>query len=129
MTQAELNAIRTRCENATPWPKIGERIRSVRNEKKWTQKKLGEECGIAEPTIRKYELGMLNPKIETLQKIADALGTSISYLRNEPCADNANSAILRKALEIAADERGTPIPGWDKQKIMDRWIKKAEALK
>lgn len=45
-----------------------------------TQKKLGELCGIAEPTIRRYELGKLNPKIGTLNKIAKALGVPVTEL-------------------------------------------------
>jgi len=42
-----------------------------------TQKQLGDKAGIAEPTIRRYELGKLNPKLSTLQKIANALGVSV----------------------------------------------------
>ena len=51
----------------------GDMIRKCRTEKGLTQKKLGELCGIADSNIRKYESGNQNPKIETLQKIADAL--------------------------------------------------------
>lgn len=54
-----------------------ERIRKYRKEKKWTQKQLGEACGIHEANIRKYELGTQNPKKETLEKIATALGVSL----------------------------------------------------
>ena len=57
---------------------IGERIRMIRKEKKLTQKQLGELCNIAEPTIRRYELGGLNPKIQTIEKIAKALGVPTS---------------------------------------------------
>lgn len=56
---------------------IGENIKRIRKEKNLTQKKLGEMCGIAEPTIRKYESNKLNPKIETIDKIASALGVNI----------------------------------------------------
>lgn len=52
---------------------VGERIRAARKKAGLTQKELGERCGIAEPTIRRYELGKLNPKIETLKKIAKPL--------------------------------------------------------
>ena len=52
---------------------IGERIRMARLEKGLTQRELGEKSGIAEPTIRKYELGKLNPKLETLKRLALAL--------------------------------------------------------
>lgn len=50
-------------------------IKKFRKEKGLTQKQLGELCvpRIAESTIRKYELGILNPKIETIEKIATAL--------------------------------------------------------
>jgi transcriptional regulator with XRE-family HTH domain len=51
----------------------GERIRKARIDKGLTQKQLGELCGIAEPNIRKYELGTQNPKIGTVRRIADAL--------------------------------------------------------
>ena len=50
-------------------------IKKFRKEKGLTQKQLGELCvpRIAESTIRKDELGILNPKIETIEKIATAL--------------------------------------------------------
>lgn len=59
---------------------VGERLRAARKAKGLTQKALGEACGIAEPTIRRYELGKLNPKYETLEKIASALDVSASEL-------------------------------------------------
>lgn len=60
---------------------VGERIRTARVQRGMTQKQVGERAGIAEPTIRKYELGKLNPKYETLQKIASALNVSTTYLQ------------------------------------------------
>ena len=53
---------------------INDNIKRYRKERGLTQKKLSELCGIAEPTIRRYEAGTLNPKIETIDKIAYALG-------------------------------------------------------
>lgn len=55
---------------------IGDNIRRLRKERGITQKKLGELCGIAEPNIRKYESGKQNPKLETIEKIASALGVT-----------------------------------------------------
>lgn len=55
---------------------IGENIKRIRKEKGLTQKTLGELCKINEVQIRQYELGKANPKIETIQKIANALGVS-----------------------------------------------------
>lgn len=58
----------------------GDMIRKYHTEKGLTQKKLGELCGIADSNIRKYESGNQNPKIETLQKIADALDIPVNRL-------------------------------------------------
>lgn len=58
----------------------GQLIRFHRKRVGLTQKELGERAGIAEPTIRRYELGKLNPKYETLEKIAGALGVWVTNL-------------------------------------------------
>ena len=60
---------------------VGQNIRSIRNERGLTQKQLGELCGIKEANIRKYELGKANPKIETIEKIAKALGVPIRAIK------------------------------------------------
>lgn len=62
---------------------VGQRIRVERNRKGLTQKQLGELCGIAEPTIRRYELGLLNPKYTTLKKIANGLGIRVQVLNED----------------------------------------------
>lgn len=61
---------------------VGTRIKSVREAQGLTQEQLGALAGgIAGSTIRSYEAGRLNPKIETLQRLADALGAPISALK------------------------------------------------
>lgn len=59
---------------------VGEKIKHYRKAKKMTQKQLGELCSIAEPNIRKYELGKQNPKKETVEKIAEALDINPNVL-------------------------------------------------
>lgn len=83
----------------------GERIRQARKERNWTQKKLGEESGIAEPTIRRYELGKLNPKFETLQKIANALGTTPTALIGNYTSDELIDLYIRGTKTWATDFR------------------------
>ena len=56
---------------------IGKKIKSARLNKNLTQKQLGELCGMADSAIRRYELGGAKPKIETLQRIATALGVGL----------------------------------------------------
>lgn len=55
----------------------GSKIKELRLKKGLTQKQLSEKCGMYESQIRKYENGNANPKLETLQKIADALEVSL----------------------------------------------------
>lgn len=55
---------------------VGESIKRIRKENGLTQKRLGELCGMNEVQIRQYELGKANPKIETISRIASALGVS-----------------------------------------------------
>lgn len=59
---------------------IGERIKRARNSKGLTQKQLGEVSETSEITIRQYELGKRQPRIEPLTRIASALGTSLYEL-------------------------------------------------
>ena len=63
--------------------KQNEKIRQLRVKQGFTQKELGERSGIGESTIRKYELGQRNPKLETLNKSASALGVSASSLLDD----------------------------------------------
>lgn len=80
---------------------IGEKIREIRKARGLTQKELGEKAGIAEPTIRRYELGKLNPKIETVKKIADALGVDMNALYGDLVWD----AVINNGLVSAGIER------------------------
>ena len=56
----------------------GEKIRYYRNHRGMSQETLGELSGIHYATIKKYELGIRNPKPEQLLKISNALGISIN---------------------------------------------------
>lgn len=62
---------------------VGENIRKLRKERGLTQKQLGELCGINEANIRKYEADKQNAKIETIEKIAKALGVPIVKIKED----------------------------------------------
>ena len=56
---------------------------SFRKQKGWSQEKLAVESGISYNTIIKIERGGIkNPKIETVIKLAKALGVSLDDLVN-----------------------------------------------
>ncbi|MDD5773240.1 MAG: helix-turn-helix transcriptional regulator [bacterium] len=56
-------------------------LTKIRKEKGWSQEKLAVESGISYNTIIKIERGGIkNPRIDTVIKIAKALGISIDEL-------------------------------------------------
>lgn len=56
-------------------------LSKIRKQKKWSQEKLAQEAGISYNTLIKIERnGIGNPKIETVIKLAKALGISIDAL-------------------------------------------------
>lgn len=59
---------------------LGENIKQLRKNKGLTQKELGELVGVKAITIRKYESNEREPNVDTLNKIATALGVTINDL-------------------------------------------------
>ena len=57
---------------------VGKKIRASREFRGYSQKQLAELSGINVGTIRKYELGIRNPKPDQLERIATALGLNVS---------------------------------------------------
>jgi len=56
-------------------------LKKLRVKKGWSQEKLAREAGISYQTLIKIERGYVkNPKLETLIKLAKALGVSIDKL-------------------------------------------------
>lgn len=55
-------------------------IKLLRNERKISQEKLGEICGVSQQSIYKYESLDVEPELTTLKKMADYFEVSIDYL-------------------------------------------------
>jgi len=76
--------------NRTPRPRarddnprgreIGQRIREARRARGMTQLDLATATGIRRPNVARLERGGNTPTLETLQRIAVALGTTVSSL-------------------------------------------------
>ena len=65
---------------------IGKKIRRFRGKIK--QKDLAERAGINKVQISRYERGVNSPELETVKKIAQALGVPADFiLREEPMGD------------------------------------------
>ena len=60
---------------------LAKNIRKLREKRNISQDKLSKLTGMAHNTIIKIETGLIkNPKIETVQNIADAFGISLDEL-------------------------------------------------
>ena len=61
---------------------VGENIRRIRQERGLTLKQLGEMVGVSEAYIRAYESGRRNPKLKSLETLAQALAVNVEVLTN-----------------------------------------------
>lgn len=59
---------------------IGENIREARLKAGLTQKQLGERIGITAQSVAQWETGRREPKLKSLEKIADALHVSLASI-------------------------------------------------
>jgi transcriptional regulator with XRE-family HTH domain len=62
---------------------FGKRLKEARGAKKLTQEEAAKKLGIDHTTISKYENNKSEPDNETLQRLAELYGVSISYLYGE----------------------------------------------
>lgn len=63
--------------------KFCERLKKLREEKGLTQARLSELAGISSRMIQKYECGTSRPRFDAAEKLASALGVSVSGLLGE----------------------------------------------
>lgn len=75
----------------------GQRIKEARKKAGLTQKELGAKLGITYQTLAQWENDLRNPKIETLQRIAAALGIPVSALVGS--SDELQAEVLKKLQE------------------------------
>ncbi len=73
---------------------IGENIKKARLKAGLTQKQLGERIGITAQSVAQWETGRREPKLQSLERIADALHISLASIYGLP-EDKTN------AVEIA----------------------------
>ena len=60
---------------------MGNRIRELRTERNLSLMQLEQDVGISYFTLRRYELGDTEPKLETWLKLAKYFGVSVGYLQ------------------------------------------------
>lgn len=74
---------------------IGEKIKKYREDKKMTQKDIAEILEVEPSTISKYELGMIEPNIESIKRLSETFGITIDeLLKDEEKFDTSKINIL-----------------------------------
>jgi transcriptional regulator with XRE-family HTH domain len=68
------------CFLAQPGGLPGRRLRALRLARDWTQKELATRSGLSAHTICRLESDQFQPNVQTLRKLAEALGTSPAAL-------------------------------------------------
>lgn len=59
---------------------IGERIKTLRIDKKVTQKEIAEEIGVSPVSVQRFEYGSVRPSLDTIIALADFFDVSLDYL-------------------------------------------------
>jgi transcriptional regulator with XRE-family HTH domain len=59
---------------------LGQRIRSLRNQRGWTLEQTSQATGLARSTLSKIENGLMSPTYDALLKLASGLAVDISEL-------------------------------------------------
>lgn len=70
----------------------GARIKAARKAAGMTQAELAAKLGISFQSVAQWENDLRNPKYETLQKIANALGITVLYLMSDPDINSLEEA-------------------------------------
>ena len=76
---------------------VSEKIQEARSKTGLTQQQLADAIGTTTQNISQYERGVRNPKIETLRKIADALGVPVAEFLDEELTSMTTGERIRKA--------------------------------
>ena len=103
------------------------KIRMYRKKSGLTQNQLAEKTGLSIATIQGYEQNKYEPKIETLQKIAVALGVSINDLK--PTLPLKAGELIKKELIDELKKLNISVEGISARDRTDAVIKALEKKK
>lgn len=92
---------------------FGDRLKTMRKQKRWTQKELAGMLDIGLSQFNKYESGMHIPPIEKLIQLSDLFDTTVDYLvkgKDAGMKKLHNTKLLKRFHEIEhfdAEEQNT----------------------
>lgn len=72
---------------------LGDRIKEIRKQKNWSQNELAQKAGISYAQLSRYEIKGSQPPAEVLNKLANALETTVDFLINGDTNEKAKSTL------------------------------------
>jgi HTH-type transcriptional regulator xre len=95
-----------------------ERLKKLRQEKKYTQKDIATFLNISQPAYQQFESGKKKINLETMQKLANFFNVSTDYLLGKTDIPDPDSDIdLDTAIDNSVAYDGTPITDHDREII------------
>lgn len=89
-----------RQEEETSAETFESRIARLRRAKGWSQRELAARIGTRSNQISKFETGAYQPRLETISKLAEALGTTTDFLLTGREPGEVRDARLRARLPL-----------------------------
>lgn len=87
---------------------IGQRIKQLRDEKRWTTNRLANLCGLSQSFLRSVEINEKGISVESLELICDTLGISLKTFFDVPGhSDSADEVLLRQIERLNAKQKST----------------------
>ena len=98
---------------------IGHNLKKIRKSKRLTQEKLSEITQISMASIQRYESGKRQPNIQTINKIAEALGVPVSEIlgTNVTTNDIGTKIISAQTISDVSHEELAKRTGIDEQQL------------
>ena len=75
---------------------LGRQILHLRLERGWTQKELAERAGTKQANISRLENGLLNPSVDMLRRVAEALGVDLTISFTMPRSASPGQGVQRE---------------------------------
>lgn len=79
--------------------KLGEQIRRLRLDRRWSQRRLADEAGVVQQNLSLYERGLTNPRLETLARLADALDAEVDIVPRSAAQESEQPFSLGTLME------------------------------
>lgn len=100
-----------------PKLELGRQILELRLERGWTQKELAKKAGTKQANISRLENALLNPSIEMLQKVANALGAELeAKIRSTEEITMLTDGLVSDGSMVKTNEEIIPVYNWPGQK-------------